>query len=280
MSGPAGPYPVTRNPLDWHPLAGADPVPGEPWAIHDLARTMALTAEAARAQARALGAPGTLGWHGPAAEAFAGVVVELPPLLDRVADRYAGAAEALTAYADALARAQDRARSALTAARAPAPDLAAAARVLAEAVSERECAAAAASGRLAAVARDGLRDQASLGRLLGRVMHAAADFAVNTAHLDDASAILGVAAMATAWCPPVGGTLQVGALLTGGLALAARLELRASGSPAGPTGRSRPPRRGSHCRASAASTARPRKPERRWAGPSRPWQRPAPMPRH
>lgn len=233
LNGPAGPYPVTRSPLDWHPLAGADPVPGEPWAVHDLARRMALTAELARTQARTLGVPGTFGWHGPAAEAFAGVVVELSPLLDRVADRYAGAAEALTTYANALRQAQDQARGALTAARAPAPDAAAAARLLTAAVSARECAATAAAVRLAAVAQDGLRDQASLGRLLGRAVHAAADFAVNTAHLDEVSALLGVAAMATAWCPPVGGTLQIGALATGGLALAARLELRATGSPGG-----------------------------------------------
>jgi hypothetical protein len=232
MSGgyPGGPLALDPYPLDWHPLAPADPVPGDPAAVHDLARTMAARAEVARRSAGTLARHGGLpSWGGAAADAFAGIVLELPPLLERVAARYGGAAQALTAYATELARARSQARAALGVARAASPDLVAARRGLAEAVETRERAVGAAAARLEAVAHDGLRDHRSLSRLLGQAAHAAADFAVDTAHLQDVSAGLGIAALLTAWCPPVAGALEIGALATGGLALAAQAELARSG---------------------------------------------------
>ena len=221
---------LDRHPVDWYPLAPTDPVPGDPAAVVALARTMAGTAAAARREATTLARHGGLPtWRGTAAEAFAAVVLDLPPLLERVAARYEGAARALTAYADELALARSQARAALACARATTPDLVAAHRGLAEAVATRDRAVGAATARLADVAHDGLQDQRSLARLLGRVAHAAADFAIGTAHLQDVSAVLGALALATAWCPPVAGTLEVGALATGGVALVAQVELARTG---------------------------------------------------
>lgn len=226
--GPFAPGPFAPGPV---PPAAADPIPGDPAAVAGLARTMAATASAASRAAAALarhaGAPS---WQGAAADAFAGVVVELPPLLERVAARYAAAARALHAYGTELAVARSRAQAARTLAHGPSPDLAAAHRALAEAVAIRERAAGAAAAQLTAIAHDGLRDHRSLAGLLGRLTHPAADFTVHTVHLDQISALLGVAALGAACVlPPAAAAIETVALVTGGVALAAQAELARTG---------------------------------------------------
>ncbi|HWC14898.1 MAG TPA: hypothetical protein VG929_09920 [Actinomycetota bacterium] len=104
---------------DWSPLAGSDPIPGDPDAIGALVRRLTSTSNGIKRQADRLRGLDTSGWwKGLAADAFVRRQRKLPPLLDDVAQRYDEVAEALGAYRPDLETAQAMALEALFKAKA------------------------------------------------------------------------------------------------------------------------------------------------------------------
>jgi uncharacterized protein YukE len=115
--------------VSWAPLAGSDPVPGDPAALRAAATRAvdvaeALSAAGGRVKAAQPGSP----WTGLAAQRFAEERRALPTALDALARRCHQTAEALRAYAPRLEAAQELARQALWRARAAVDDIAAARR--------------------------------------------------------------------------------------------------------------------------------------------------------
>jgi hypothetical protein len=238
--------------LDWQPLTRADPLPGDPAAVRELAIHYGQAAAAAEDVAAELGRLRRVGasvaWEGAAAEACAARVGELPGDLAAVAARFHRVAEALRAFGPALESAQRRARAALSAAHdaqatagvrpgAPAwpqPLLATAQspqqralgeaierarRVLAAAVDDRERAAARCARSLHAAGDDPLRDPHGWHRVLSVVSRVAGDVA----------GWLGVAAVVLCWVPGVGPALAAVALGAGAIGLLADLALAGYG---------------------------------------------------
>jgi uncharacterized protein YukE len=236
--------------LDWRPLAEADPVPGDPQAVRELAagyaRAAALVGEQAGSVRRVDSAAD---WDGAAAQAFRARVGDLPRDLDRVAARLQHVARALLDFAPALESAQRRARSALAraqeaqtragvSAQVPAASWPAllpgtlspaeremraavegAARLLATAVEERQVAVARCVGALHRAGDDQLRNPHGWHRLLLAVSNIAGQV----------STWLGVAAVALCWVPGLGEALGAVALSAAGVTLLADLLLTAYG---------------------------------------------------
>lgn len=103
---------------DWSPLAGSDPIPGDPGAVGALVRRLTSTSNGIKRQADRLRSIETGWWKGRAADAFVRHQTKLPPLLDDVARRYDQVAEALDAYHPDLENAQAMALEALFKAKA------------------------------------------------------------------------------------------------------------------------------------------------------------------
>lgn len=238
---------MTAACVDWQPLAGWDPVPGDPQAVRALADAYAGQAERVGAQSVAVrrlaessvacsSTTGTL-WTGPAAETFQERARHLPSDLDAVASRFQRVARSLREFAPALESAQRRARAALAAARdaqaragvAPGTPLAdpttlmsgapslfvlgeveQARRALDRACAERDLAAARCARSLAAAGHDRLRNASPWRRLLRSVSRIAG--LVSTG--------LGVAAFVLCPIPGVGQIVGAAALAAGLIALA------------------------------------------------------------
>ena len=237
--------------MDWSPLADADPVPGDPQAVHDLSGRYAAAAHEVAAQRAALGLDVDV-WSGPAGAAFAEHVGGLPRDLDEVTDRLQRIARALLDFAPALEAAQRQARIALTraqqardqtAARAAAeaqlagaaphaepvigrvltprppgsadssddPELAAARRLLLRACAERDAAAHRCARALRAAGHDRLTDPSRWHRMLDAVSRWAGRL----------SMALGVAAFLLCWVPVVGEILGAATLAASAIQLLA-----------------------------------------------------------
>jgi uncharacterized protein YukE len=238
--------------LDWQPLTTADPVPGDPETVRELASHYGQAAAAAEDVAAELGrlrrAGASVAWDGAAAEACAARVGELPGDLAAVAARFHRVAEALRAFGPALESAQRRARAALTAAHDaqalagvrpgtpawPRPLLVTAEspqqrglgeaieraqRLLAAAVEERDRAAARCARDLHGAGDDPLRDPHGWHRVLSVVSRVAGDVA----------GWLGVAAVVLCWVPGLGQALAAVALGAGTIGLLADLALAGYG---------------------------------------------------
>lgn len=103
------------RPSDWSPLAGYDPVPGDPDQVRASARQYRDTAEAIRTAAARLReiTDGTADARGQYIEAFRTQADGVADKVEKAYDRYDKTAEALEGYAPELERAQDTADRAL-----------------------------------------------------------------------------------------------------------------------------------------------------------------------
>jgi len=99
---------------DWSPLAGSDPIPGDPGTVQGLVQRMESTARALQQQSTRLdGVSVEEFWKGLAADAFKEHQQGIVPLLNGLTWRYERVAGALNDYWPALADAQSKARQAL-----------------------------------------------------------------------------------------------------------------------------------------------------------------------
>ncbi|SDF22046.1 hypothetical protein SAMN05660662_1400 [Blastococcus aurantiacus] len=104
---------MTR-PTDWSPLAGSDPIPGDPDEVDRIGRRYEDTATALRDQAARLRALARdESWDSDAGNEWRHQGREVAEKLDRVVDRYEVAGGALRTYSGELRSAQNRADSAL-----------------------------------------------------------------------------------------------------------------------------------------------------------------------
>lgn len=103
---------------DWSPLAGSDPIPGDPARVSELAKRLGTTAGIIKSQSGRLKAIQSDWWEGRAASEFEKHKDKLPPLLDQVATRYEKVSDALDNYHPDLLAAQTKAREALAKAKA------------------------------------------------------------------------------------------------------------------------------------------------------------------
>lgn len=102
------------RPWDWSPLAGADPVPGDPDELSSIARSHRETARTLREQADRLRAlSNDASWDSDAADTWRVRGRRVASQLLKVEERYEVAGSALRAYAGELRSAQSRSRSAL-----------------------------------------------------------------------------------------------------------------------------------------------------------------------
>jgi hypothetical protein len=107
------------RPTDWAPLAGADPVPGDPAEIQSIGRRHADLGDELEAQASTLRRLSQAeGWDADAGRRFASTAREVGDVLGRARRRYSAVAEALRGYAPELAQAQREADAALREAQA------------------------------------------------------------------------------------------------------------------------------------------------------------------
>ena len=105
---------MSRRPTDWSPLAGSDPVPGDPDEVERAARSLADMAEEITRQTANLTRLATAeGWDAEAGRTFADSAGELSGQLGKAHGRYATAAGALRGYAPELRHAQSVADAAL-----------------------------------------------------------------------------------------------------------------------------------------------------------------------
>ena len=105
---------MSRRPTDWAPLAGSDPVPGDPDEIGRAARSLADMAEEITRQTANLGKLSSAeGWDADAGRTFADSARELSGQLGKAHGRYRAAAGALRGYAPELRHAQSVADAAL-----------------------------------------------------------------------------------------------------------------------------------------------------------------------
>jgi hypothetical protein len=106
------------RPVDWQPLAGADPVPGDPVAVQGVARQYRYLADELGAQVSVLQRiADDKRWDADAGRVFAAQVHGFCTDLGRVRSRFEAVAGALAGYAPRLAEAQQEADAALLAAR-------------------------------------------------------------------------------------------------------------------------------------------------------------------
>jgi uncharacterized protein YukE len=111
---------VTARPPDFEPLAGSDPVPGEPGAIAALGRRYAQTAQEITQQAanlRKLAGNASTGWKGKSGTVFAARAEDLAARISRAQARYEAAAQALAQCAAPVDDARQRAYAAVWAAK-------------------------------------------------------------------------------------------------------------------------------------------------------------------
>jgi hypothetical protein len=107
---------MTAKPPDFEPLAGSDPVPGDPDQIGVLARRYGQTAYEIRQQAgslRALSEGARAGWKGASGTVFASKAEDLAARILLARDRYEAAAAALSRLVAPMADAQSRAYAAV-----------------------------------------------------------------------------------------------------------------------------------------------------------------------
>ena len=105
---------MSRRPTDWTPLAGSDPVPGDPDEVERAAKSLADMAEEITRQTANLRKLATAeGWDAEAGLTFADSARELSGQLDQAHGRYRTAAGALKGYAPELRHAQSGADAAL-----------------------------------------------------------------------------------------------------------------------------------------------------------------------
>lgn len=96
-------------------MSAYPPLPGSPDVVEGLAAALRDEAQrVASAQERLLAVRDGAHWDSPAGRAFAAAVALLPPVLDSVAQRYAGASAALRTFAAAFRDAQQECSLALT----------------------------------------------------------------------------------------------------------------------------------------------------------------------
>ncbi|WP_345711143.1 putative T7SS-secreted protein, partial [Kineococcus glutinatus] len=101
------------RPVDWHPLAAADPVPGDPYEVRRTAADLRQVALLVEQQAAALRRMSGADWRGHSAQEFDSTAAELSDRLGQARERYAATAAALQEYAPALELAQDASLRAL-----------------------------------------------------------------------------------------------------------------------------------------------------------------------
>ena len=105
---------MSRRPTDWTPLAGSDPVPGDPDEIERVAKSLADMAEEITRQTANLKKLATAeGWDADAGRTFADSARDLSGQLGKAHGRYRSAAGALKGYAPELRHAQSAADAAL-----------------------------------------------------------------------------------------------------------------------------------------------------------------------
>ncbi len=105
---------MSRRPTDWSPLAGSDPVPGDPDEVERAAKSLADMAEEITRQTANLRKLATAeGWDADAGRTFADSARELSGQLNQAHGRYRTAAGALKGYAPELRHAQSVADAAL-----------------------------------------------------------------------------------------------------------------------------------------------------------------------
>ncbi|MGI9004027.1 MAG: colicin E3/pyocin S6 family cytotoxin [Pseudonocardia sp.] len=105
---------MSRRPTDWAPLAGSDPVPGDPEEIERTAKSLADMAEEINRQTANLKKLATTdGWDADAGRTFADSAGDLSGQLGKANGRYTTAASALKGYAPELRHAQSVADAAL-----------------------------------------------------------------------------------------------------------------------------------------------------------------------
>jgi hypothetical protein len=96
-------------------MSGLIPLPGSPDVVEGVAAALRDEAQrVASAHERLLLVRQGATWDSPAGRAFAAQVAQLPPVLDAVARRYAGAAAVLRVFAVAFREAQDECTAAIT----------------------------------------------------------------------------------------------------------------------------------------------------------------------
>ncbi len=229
---------MSRRPTDWSPLAGSDPVPGDPDEIERIAKSAADTAEEITRQAANLRRLASSdGWDADAGRTFAGSARDLAGQLDKAHGRYATVGGALRGYAPELRQAQSLADAALAQAKQaqasmvanrppnyppagpPTPeeaaadrrrqyaydegvaDLHAAQRKLADAVEDCDRAESRAAGAITEVIdHDGLKD--SWWDMFTNWVHEHADLLHAIAHIAELVAtVLSTIALAISWIP-------------------------------------------------------------------------------
>jgi uncharacterized protein YukE len=119
---------MTARPPDFEPLAGSDPVPGDPDQIGALARRYGQTAYEIEQQAgslRALSEGARAGWKGASGTVFASKAEDLATRILLARDRYEAAATALSRLVTPMADAQSRAYAAVWKAKAAADQMSA-----------------------------------------------------------------------------------------------------------------------------------------------------------
>lgn len=105
---------MSRRPTDWAPLAGSDPVPGDPDEIERAAKSLAdMAEEITRQTANLKKLANADGWDADAGRTFADSAHDLSGQLDKARGRYTTAAGALKGYAPELGHAQSVADAAL-----------------------------------------------------------------------------------------------------------------------------------------------------------------------
>ena len=105
---------MSRRPTDWSPLAGSDPVPGDPDEVERAAKSLAdMAEEITRQTANLRRLASAEGWDADAGRTFADSAGELSGQLGKAHGRYATTAGALRGYAPELRHAQSVADAAL-----------------------------------------------------------------------------------------------------------------------------------------------------------------------
>lgn len=101
---------MTPRPPDFEPLAGSDPVPGDPDQVAVIARRYRDTAAEIATQAanlRTLAQQAAGGWQGKAGRVFREHASDLAGRITKAQGRYAAAGDALTGWVQPLTDAQD-----------------------------------------------------------------------------------------------------------------------------------------------------------------------------
>ena len=110
---------MAYRPSDWSPLAGSDPVPGDPDEVAAMARHFRDTADEISDQvARLERIASVQGWEGEAARVFTEAAGDLADELGKAQRRHAEVAEAVAGWAEPLRTAQSASLTALREAQA------------------------------------------------------------------------------------------------------------------------------------------------------------------